>query len=331
MDWLNEQRKRHQESNSSDDDGSCCSGKKLFYYLGIGAVLITGLSVLAASLKRVESTEHGVQYNVHRKKLDDAAKSGGLFIGPPGYEFIKFPSTYITVDLPDDTCVSRDGLRVEFSVTFQYKLPAANVVDVALKYRNFDKWATLVEVAGVSAVHQSCSEFNVVDFQKQRGLVQSAMEQNLKLKLEGDGDEDVGMLANALSLQLRNVNVPNAYRTAVHEKQRAAEDIELAKSQRIQSLTQAQTDLLTANEEARKIEETADNDAEIMLTEARADAEATTFAFQTEADTLTRVKEQLNLTSEGVLAYMANGLVASAPHVEITSGEPAKLSRRDEL
>jgi len=36
---------------------------------------------------------------VHTKKLDDAAKMGGLHSGPPGFRFIKFPSTYITVDL----------------------------------------------------------------------------------------------------------------------------------------------------------------------------------------------------------------------------------------
>ena len=70
---------------------------------------------------KVPSTEMGVQYNVHKKQLEDATKSGGLFVGPPGYRFIKFPSTFITVDLKDRTCVSNDGLLVTFSVTFQVR------------------------------------------------------------------------------------------------------------------------------------------------------------------------------------------------------------------
>ena len=61
----------------------------------------------------------GVQYNIHKKQLDEATKSGGLFLGPPGFRFIKFPSTFITVDVHDRQCVSSDGLLVEFSATFQ--------------------------------------------------------------------------------------------------------------------------------------------------------------------------------------------------------------------
>jgi prohibitin 2 len=54
-------------------------------------------------------------------QLEDATKSGGLFLGPPGFHFIKFPSTFITVDVNNRKCVSNDGLLVEFSVTFQVR------------------------------------------------------------------------------------------------------------------------------------------------------------------------------------------------------------------
>ena len=86
--------------------------------------LCVAVGLIAASLKKVPSTEMGVQYNVHKKQLEDATKSGGLFLGPPGFRFIKFPSTYITVDLDDRTCVSNDGLLVRFSVTFQVRARA---------------------------------------------------------------------------------------------------------------------------------------------------------------------------------------------------------------
>ena len=79
------------------------------------------IGLLVASLKKVPSTEMGVQYNIHKKQLEDATKSGGLFLGPPGFKFIKFPSTFITVGFNDRTCVSNDGLLVTFSVTFQVR------------------------------------------------------------------------------------------------------------------------------------------------------------------------------------------------------------------
>jgi len=50
------------------------------------AVLFTAIGLLAASLRKVDETDFGVEYNRHKKELDDAVKSGGLFAGPPGFK-----------------------------------------------------------------------------------------------------------------------------------------------------------------------------------------------------------------------------------------------------
>lgn len=303
--------------------------RDLYFALVILAVII---GVLAASLKKVPSTEMGVQYNVHKKQLDDAAKSGGLFVGPPGFEFIKFPSTFITVNLNDRTCVSSDGLLVTFSVTFQYQMTIANVSPAIEKYRDFDKWASIVEQAGISAIHHSCADFYVSEFQNKRGIIQSTMEGNLKLKLEGNEETgEEGVNAIAVSLQLSYIGLPTEYNTAVAEKQAAEEDIALAIAQRKQETTKANTELLRAKEEARKIQDTANNEAEVVLTEARLKAEETLYSFEKEAQALVEVRESLNLTTEGVLAYLSNRLLADADNLKVTAGEPAKMSRRDEL
>lgn len=101
------------------------------------------ITLLAVSLKKLSSVEYGLEYDRLAKELDDAAKTGGLHIGPPGFEFVKFPSTQISQSL-QDTCVSQDGLRVEFTVSFQYSLPAAHIVDAVLKYRNYEKVCVII-------------------------------------------------------------------------------------------------------------------------------------------------------------------------------------------
>lgn len=253
-------------------------------------------------------------------------------MGPPGFRFIKFPSTYITVDLDDRTCVSNDGLLVRFSVTFQYQMTAANVYTAIVKYRDFHKWATMVEQAGLSAIHHSCSEFMVSEFQTQRGFIQSTMEKNLRLKLEGNEETgEEGVNAVAVSLQLTYIGLPEAYNRAVAEKQAAEEDIALAIAQRQQETTKANTKLLQAKEEARKIEDTANIEAEVLLTEARLKAEETLYSFQKEAEALVEVKEQLNLTTEGLLAYLSNVLLSETPSLTVSAIEPARLSQREEL
>ena len=105
----------------------------------------------------------------------------------------------------------------------------------------------------------------------------------------------------------------------------------MAQNERKQATTKAQTELLRASEEARKIQDTATNEAEVLLTEALLKAQESTFAFEQEAQTIVEVKESLNLTTEGVLAYLANTLMADATNLKITTGEPAKLTRKDEL
>ena len=93
------------------------------------------------------------------------------------------------------------------------------------------------------------------------------------------------LYSRAVDLQLRNVELPPAYANAVSEKQSAEEDIELARNQRMQSLTAANTQLLTAQREAEKILDQAKNNASIRKKDAEFRANATLLEYQTEAAT----------------------------------------------
>ena len=306
--------------------------RKVFILLFFLALTITGIGLLIASFKKVGSTEYGVQYNVHKKQLQDAVKSGGLFIGPPGYKFIKFPSTFVTKDLNNGTCVSQDGLKINFDVTFQYQINKNNLTAAILKYRDFYKWANVVEAAGQSAVQHACSEFQTADFQAKRGIIQQSIEDNMRIKFEGDpatGRE--GIYAKIVSTQLRNVDLPKEYNDAVAAKQSAQQDIDLALNQRKQATTKAQTDYLTAQQEAIAMLESANNDADVILTEATLQAEGILFAYQLEAETIDNVKTSLNLTTNGILAFLGNKLVEEVPNLRVSAAEPARLSREAEL
>merc|ERR1712008_75956 len=122
-----------------------------------------------------------------------------------------------------------------------------------------------------------------------------------------------------------------AYKAAVSDKQSAKEDIALAKNQRNQEITKAQTALKAAKEEEKKIKATAANDAKVALTEARLKAQQTTFAFSEETATIEQAIENFNLDTNGVLSYLANQLYAKAPTLKAAIREPAKISLRDDL
>ncbi len=156
--------------------------------------------------------------------------------------------------------------------------------------------------------------------------------ENLKHKLEGDdatGEE--GVNAVAASLQLTYVHLPAAYNEAVAAKQAAEEDIALAIVQRRLETTKANTNLLLAEQSAVKIKDAANNEAEVLLTEANLKAQETISLFRGEADALVAAKNQLNLTEEGVLAHSLIVLLAEANSLKVTTGEPVRLSRKDFL
>lgn len=228
----------------------------------------------------------------------------------------------------------QDGLRVAIDATFQYQLSVDDILEVILKYRNFKGWSLVVEAAGVSAVQHTCSEFNVTDFQTLRTIIQDNMLSNLKLKLEGsleDDTTDSGIYALANSLQLKNIELPAKYKEAVASKQRAEEDIALAKNQRTQETTKAQTELLAAEEEARKIMNTAYNTGNVTVIEAKLKAEETLYAFSQQQFVLEQAKLNFGLNADGILAYMTNQLYGATESLKVVAGEPARISRKDEL
>jgi prohibitin 2 len=318
--------------------------------------LIISSILIGVSLKKLSSVEYGIEYDRWAKELDDAAKQGGLHAGPPGYRFVKFPSTQISADLAD-TCVSADGLRVDFQVTFQYQMPFEFIRDAVEKYRDYKTWSQVVEAAGMSAIQHTCSEYDVTDFQSKRNAIQDSMFKNLGQKLEGksipgtnptldsgdvvtstnlvdpfdEDEDDVGVFALASSLQLKNVELPYQYKNAVAQKQRAEEDINLAKNQRVQQTTRAETEKQAAEQEAEKIMANAETGAAIILTEAELKADETLFAFEKETEVLEQAKAKFNLTPNGVLAYMTNQLYASVQDLSVVVGEPARISRKDAL
>ena len=107
------------------------------------------------------------------------------------------------------------------------------------------------------------------------------MEANLRLKLEGDettGEE--GVYAVAALLQLTYVHLPEAYNEAVSAKQAAEEDIALAVAERKLETTKATTNLLIAEQLAVKTKDTANNEAEVLLIEAKLKAQETMYSIR---------------------------------------------------
>lgn len=299
-----------------------------------GAVVVVAAFLIGFSIKKLDTNEYGLQYDVRAKSLSGEAVEGGLHLGPVGYRFVKYPSTFINTRIPEDTqyperlgsCVSRDGLRVNIKAEFQYQMPEDKVDEATLRFRDLGRWKKMVTTAGVSAIQKGCSLFDTSSFQSQRGLIQQAMFEALTVKLDA-------VYAIAVGLQLSYVQLPLEYSDAVAAKQAANEDIGLAKNQRQQQLTIAEQALQTAVEQANILNANANNDRTLRVQEATLRAEAIDVEFETEAQVYGYARETLGLSEEGLLAYIANRALEGATpgSLDIAISEPARSQWRDEL
>jgi len=211
-------------------------------------------------------------------------------------------------------------------------MPEEWLVPAVIKYRDYGKWQSIVVPAANSAIQHTCSDYEIANFQNSRGVIQAKMEEKVRQKLEGSGlPGDNGVYARTISLQLRDVTIPDTYTNAVIEKQEAQEDIALAVNERIREITKANTEKLTAEKEAERIIATAENEAALIITEATLRAEETLYAFQQETNVLLSVKNDLNYTTDGILTFIANKMVEKAPSLKVSMGEPAKSSRKNDL
>jgi len=307
------------------------------YFKFFGVVVVVSCFLIGFSLRKLDSTEYGLQYDKNAKVLSTNVKEGGLHAGPPGFEFVKFPSTYITTRIPQDIadnpdeyerlgmCVSRDGLRVKINVEFQYQMAAESVAPATKRFRSLDRWSKIVETMAVSAVQRGCSQFDTSSFQNERGTIQSVIFNSTKFMLDK-------VYARAVGLQLAFVELPQEYSTAVAAKQSANEDIELAINERKQSVVQAETLLQTAMETAKQINDTALNNKNLLIAEAKLEAQSIAVQYAAEAKVCAKAKDALALTSEGLLSYMGNRALQSAQgDVQIALTEFAGSTYRDEL
>ena len=80
-------------------------------------------------------------------------------------------------------------------------------------------------------MHHACGSFNITGFQNDRSSVQAQILTEFRDKIESvPGDNK--LYSDAVEVQLKNLEIPISYSAAVAQKQKAEEDIDLAKNQR---------------------------------------------------------------------------------------------------
>ncbi|KAL3854870.1 hypothetical protein ACJMK2_014109 [Sinanodonta woodiana] len=303
-----------------ENEGSKCKCVAVLFIVGVLVIFVAVM--IGVSLKKLNSDEVGIAYDTVNKVLGTDTKREGLHNGPPGFEFIIFPSVFKSLEFTDLECLNKDGVVIHLHVIYQFKARPNNLRDIILSYKDYDGYKKVLTYTGESALHEVCSEFNTSQFQSERGIFQERVRQRIIDKYES-------LQCEITDLQVSNIARPSEYESAIRSKERAREDIQVALSERPRLLTEAETAKREAETQAQIIIDKAYSDARILENRAKTEAEAIIVQYAKEAEAYRNILSAsgLGFTVEGFISYLGTRVIASAKNpVYIGLSSPAKSS-----
>ncbi|AYV76179.1 MAG: hypothetical protein Terrestrivirus5_1 [Terrestrivirus sp.] len=207
------------------------------------------ITLIALSVKVVEPTEYGVEWDTVWKQFGNTYDQGRYLVGPTN-TIITFSNTYQSIDYTltgsgiELNCMSQDGMTVIIDVVSQYKVIRGGLVDLLMLYD--DKLDSFVKTVAASTFINVCSFYQVeTGFLQNRQNISMEMLSSFKQKLL-----EIGIQVETQFAELRNYRYNATYAEAVTDKQVAQQQIELLLSQRPVLVTNAQTVLVSATEQA---------------------------------------------------------------------------------
>jgi len=293
----------------------------------IGGVVLVIVAIIiglvASSLKRLSTEEAGLQYDSIQRILKDKLYLAGLHTGPPGFRFIIFPKNYRSLAFDNIKCLNKDGLEIQLDVQFQYlaKLNGKSLKRLVMEFENHDNYKVVVMQTAEEVIHDTCSLFNVTQFQSERTRFQSSIRDTLHTRLEKD------LSTSVRDVQVSDIKRPYEYETIVRDKESAKINIKVATQERPRILTAAGTKKKEAETQANITLDVAKTNARIAVAKAEAQAKAILNAYETEAQTYKEIMNNQGLTAEGLLAYLTTRAIEGAnSDVNVNLDAPAKTT-----
>ncbi|KAL8588907.1 hypothetical protein ACOMHN_047019 [Nucella lapillus] len=284
----------------------------------VGLVLL--ISLFAVSMKKLQSDEVGLQYDKIQKTLGGEVFTEGLHLGPVGYSFIIFPNVYTTLEYDDVKCLNKDGVPIQIDVSFQFKVVLWYMKNIVMDFKDFSGYKDVLRLSGASVIRETCSLFNTSQFQAERGNFQTTLSNILKARY--------GKLhADVTDLQVNNIKRPSEYEAAIRSKERAREDIGVARNERPRLITEANTTRRAAQSDAQIIRNKAESDARVLENKAKTEASAILIQFEREAESYENIVSSSGLafSPQGFISYLSTRVLASAKNpVFVSLPSPAQ-------
>jgi len=294
------------------DCNNCCAISTCVIVTTIVSFLI---ALVVLSVSQISSTEVGIEYKTVVAELNPELMTEGLHSHTPFSTIIRWPITYQTIET-NLICNSKDGIQITLDVSFQY-IPSKNsIYNLTKQYGNFENYQKIVISNTQSSIRHTCSDFTSVEYQQSRENVHANLQTNIISVLSS-------IKANVIELQLRNVDRPDRYENSIAQTEDARSDINLAKNERLQNLTQVNTLLIEAKQNSNKTLDLANTQARVILTKAQLEANIITLWYNTRKNIYVNIKNVHNFSIPNLLSYLQYQIFSTSGNMVVS--EPSKL------
>lgn len=254
--------------------------KKIVLLSILLAGIITSFFLVGFSFKQVDFNEYALKQNIFTKEIDNEIYEEGFHFVGFWEEFIKFPSTYITVEFTpaehaDDIPISvqtKNGLLVYVDVSFQFRIRKADLLQLYSEFGTAYK--SYVQAVARSALREVVGQYNAETLYANRSAVNNAMSDALFTSINS--------LVDVGEFQLRSVSFPQTFEDAVEQYEVWRIEVEIAQLEQEAEVIRQRT--LTLVEQFT--------------------ANRTIIEYEGIATALELMREALNMTTDQMLSYL---------------------------
>jgi regulator of protease activity HflC (stomatin/prohibitin superfamily) len=202
----------------------------LFGSLGLGVFILSLFLIL--SLDSLDYNTVGLNYSSIFKSIEsETYESGFHFIGL-GHDFIAYDLKVNTMEfskrssatLPPIVCRTKDGLKLQLEISFQYKVNASKIYNV---YTTFgEEWKNILLRVAIDSISDTSTNYSSLQFFTDREDIGRNMSQDLNTRLLKD------LYSSVVFFQLRSIDLPNDYEDAIQKTEVTKQAILLAEAAR---------------------------------------------------------------------------------------------------
>ncbi len=230
------------DKNKANRKCTCCWVLSCLF--GAGVILMIVLLVMCVN-KKIDQSEVGVFKNYYTSSLRGPYEQG-TYVMVPGETLTTFPRVYQQRSHDKVVCLTKDTLPIKVDVAMQYQYDVNLIIPQLLQqFDNEDNFMELFDNTFYKAYLISCSKYTAEQFNNIRSQIEADIYTEMSNQLH---KTKIGV--DVQSLQLVHTYFPNEFIDIITSKQATIQSITTNLNSRSGQLTEINTSILQAKQQA---------------------------------------------------------------------------------